>query len=382
MSFYGIKDKLISETFSISGGGAETEFNFDYTLVHDFNAIIKVLNSENNPVDEETVQVENISDVSCRITFDSAPADDYKIVVHGIAEAYILESMIIYQTDEDSNTQIKAMLPDGTGKINLSNNAHNDIAPYVSDDANWIVFGSDRSGSYQVYRGRLTLSGIQDAEVISSEPTPSVAGLDPIITKDNDIVIWVGRSSTQNRVYIRAYKFSTDTLVTLSDGLGISYRKAALQLSDDETKLYYSWVPVAGGSWTSRRGTFSAAAMTLSSNGNITPTSNNKYAPLVNKAGDKLIMASGSWPELNLVKYDFDGTNGTNGVTLTNLSSHELFAEYSPDETEIVYRSSNGGDNEIRVRPNVDSVDNGTQITTNTDNDSVPVWRKIRRPRT
>jgi Tol biopolymer transport system component len=41
--------------------------------------------------------------------------------------------------------------PDGTSETNLTNHPATDIEPDWSPDSEWIVFSSDRSGSFDLY---------------------------------------------------------------------------------------------------------------------------------------------------------------------------------------------------------------------------------------
>jgi Tol biopolymer transport system component len=52
---------------------------------------------------------------------------------------------------EDDNHEIYIIKPDGTSRINLTNNPATDIEPSWSPDGEWIVFSSDRTGGFDLY---------------------------------------------------------------------------------------------------------------------------------------------------------------------------------------------------------------------------------------
>ena len=60
-------------------------------------------------------------------------------------------SRIVFSSDRGGNSDIYSMNPNGSGVVNLTNNASSDIEPVLSPDGTKIAFVTNRSGNSDVY---------------------------------------------------------------------------------------------------------------------------------------------------------------------------------------------------------------------------------------
>ena len=58
---------------------------------------------------------------------------------------------IAFYTNRDGNDEVYLMNADGTGLVNLTNNAALDIEPAWSPDGSKIAFATNRDGNFEVY---------------------------------------------------------------------------------------------------------------------------------------------------------------------------------------------------------------------------------------
>jgi hypothetical protein len=102
---------VAEETFSITGGGSDTEFYFYYEYIHDRFPFIEVKDSSGNPITSPTVQKERLSWDRCKITFDTAPANDHTVTVQGQAPKFV--AVLVSGDTENTNIELKALNEDG-----------------------------------------------------------------------------------------------------------------------------------------------------------------------------------------------------------------------------------------------------------------------------
>jgi hypothetical protein len=63
----------------------------------------------------------------------------------------VVNGKISFESDRDGNSEIYIMNADGSGQMNLSNNAASDFSPVFSPDGSKIAFRSNRDGNWEVY---------------------------------------------------------------------------------------------------------------------------------------------------------------------------------------------------------------------------------------
>lgn len=69
-------------------------------------------------------------------------------------------SKIVFVSYRDGNSEIYTMNSDGTGLVNLTNDAAQDSGPAWSPDGSSIVFASSRTGSWELYVMDADASGV------------------------------------------------------------------------------------------------------------------------------------------------------------------------------------------------------------------------------
>src|SRR5690349_6358245 len=67
---------------------------------------------------------------------------------HGHASG---DNMLAFVSERDSNSEIYAMIMDGTGLLRLTNDAGRDVDPAWSPEGKRIAFASDRAGKSDIY---------------------------------------------------------------------------------------------------------------------------------------------------------------------------------------------------------------------------------------
>jgi Tol biopolymer transport system component len=69
---------------------------------------------------------------------------------HGIA--WMPDGRIVYTTEAGGNPDIWIMRADGTGRVQLTSAAGQDVSPKVTTDGKYVVFTSDRDGGIRAWR--------------------------------------------------------------------------------------------------------------------------------------------------------------------------------------------------------------------------------------
>jgi Tol biopolymer transport system component len=60
-------------------------------------------------------------------------------------------SRIAFSSDQENNTEIYLMNPDGSNRVRLTNNPASDTEPDWSPDSKQIAFSSNRDGNIEIY---------------------------------------------------------------------------------------------------------------------------------------------------------------------------------------------------------------------------------------
>jgi WD40-like Beta Propeller Repeat len=251
----------------------------------------------------------------------------------------------------DSNGEIFIMNPDGTGLLQLTNNAFGDDRPSWSASANKIAFSTNRDGDYEIYvmnpdgTGQVNITNTPDAD--ETDPTWSPDGTQIAYVSDFDGSpdIWKINVDGTGAVNLTSDEGSFD---------------ADPNWSPDGTKIAFA---------TDRNGDFeiyTLNAATGSSHTNISQ-SPSTWDSFPNWSPDGSQIAYQS-----IVGSDFDifrmSSTGTGKVNLTNSSFFDdQGAAWSPDGSRIAFVSNASGSTyDVHTM----SATDGSGLTRVTDNEA------------
>jgi TolB protein len=310
-----ILDNVYSETFEIVGGGSSLEFYFNYSRIHDINASISVLNVADAPVDEETVQKENVSWGRCKITFSSAPADDYIVVVQGAIPKFV--ERIFYNHNGTGFQELYSMNPDGSDIQQITSFGATTFFGVVHPKGDQILFVStkDTGGNGELYSADITYTGLTNV----------------------------------TRLTIDA-----------------SYYKFRLSVSPDGTRIVYRTNEGLGAE-SIKKANYDYDTKTLSGVAFLRNTSSSESVGLgaFSPDGNTVVFHTGGFGTDKIRTINFDGTNESSDYT--GSTAGDFFPAWSPDGALFVLGGTGdvGSDQDV-ILLNADNTGGRTDLTQNT----------------
>jgi hypothetical protein len=291
----------------------------------------------------------------------------YLVSVTGKAEGIKTQEMVLFTNTNGAKDQIYAINPQGSSLIDVTNDiSYNYNEVTISADGKKAVFICDATGNFEVYISDFSLTrGIHNKVKLSNHA--GAKPFSPVITKDNDLVIWTTVTGANSASEFHAYRISTSTLTNMGTSSESVYVQANYTARADFLTIPPSEKYLLMGT---REGNISRWFFTTMGLeiGNTVPSVNKSYDVTngvsgqansravervdVNATEDKvLITVNAAQPSTWVADWDKTTRIASNhtkigGGTTTN---QEKFGTFSPDGTEYVYRKIGGGDNDIRI---------------------------------
>jgi autotransporter-associated beta strand protein len=262
---------------------------------------------------------------------------------------------IAFTSYRDGNSEIYVMNADGTGQINLTNNAAaSDKDPSWSPDGGKIAFVSDRTGHADIY--------VMNADGTSVTPLSNDAAVDTAPSWSADgakIAFSSNRVSGNIDIYVMNADGSNVQRITTAAGPDINP-----SWSPDGAKLVYDANPG-----------LSEEIFAVNSDGSGSPsqlTSNASFDgdPAYSPAGNKIVFESTRDGNSEIYVMNADGTGQTN---LTHHAADDTTTAWSPDGSQIAFSTDRtGAGHEIWIMSMDGS--NPVQLTNGAVNDFEPIW--------
>ncbi len=304
---------------------------------------------------------------------------------------------LAFVSDQDGNSEIYVMKPDGSGQTNLTKHPADDGDPRWSPDGSKIAFVSSRAGSdLAIYvmkadgSGVIGLTGLGNYRPAWSPDGSKIAF---VSTRDGNYEIYVMNADGSNqrrltntaardtdptwspdgtKIAFFAYSNQTGSAIKVMNADGSNQKplvsdiaNGAPQWSPDGTKVAFcSYWDVAG------QDVFEITTVNADGSGLKHVTQNTVYKERFTWSPDSQRIAF----EAGVLNSDIYAVN-SDGSGLINLTKNGLAnntPRWSPDGTKIAFQSVRDGNYEIYVM-NPDGT-NQTRLTVNTAIDNSPAW--------
>jgi TolB protein len=266
---------------------------------------------------------------------------------------------IAFATVRDGNAEVYSMNADGTGQINLTNNAADDSEPDWSADGTKIVFQSNRDGNNEIYFMNADGTGqtrvTNNADVDGNGPPVDVY---PVWSPDGTKIAFASLRYGGWDVYSIKADGTDETNLTNYFGQTDSQPS----WSPDGTKIAFE---------TTRNGPYAIYVMDAADGGNQTRLTFSGVAaqqPSWSPDGTKIVFVSGYPTEVYVM--DADGLGPT---PLTSDANSDYEPKWSPDGTQIAFQTGREGDWEIYSMNAADG-SGQTNLTNSAGVDAAPSW--------
>jgi Tol biopolymer transport system component len=300
---------------------------------------IRVLNTATDPVDEETVQKERLSWDRCRITFSTAPADDYQVVVQGAAPKFL--DVILWGDSASGFYELNMTTPSGDPERQLTNLDSDLQWPVLHPNGTQVFFSSthDTASNAQLYVADISAIGLTNTtRLVTDANTITSISISPDGTK----LVWTttegnGTSSVKKANYDADTKAISNVALLIDntaedvvgprafspDGVTVAFHTDVTSASNPRVRT----IPFAGGS--------DSGDFANGSNGDQYPA----WSPT-----NEYIMFSGvgdAGSDFDLIQSAIDGSGGRTDITQTVVN--EPVCDWSPDGENLVFLSGAGG---------------------------------------
>ncbi|HLY28242.1 MAG TPA: protein kinase [Aggregatilineales bacterium] len=257
------------------------------------------------------------------------------------------QGRIAFVSKPGANSQIVAINPDGSNRVNLSNNGYNDSDPAWSPDGKQIAFYSDRDGPQEIFVMNRDGSG---QHALTGGPMDQYPAWSP----DGSQIVFMSKRNGSWQLYVMsAADGSAQTMITTSGG-------AAPAWSPDGSLIaYHSISPTP------------SIFLINATGGNPRPLTfgTNDWYPQWSPDGSRIVFMSKRGVNFQVYVMNSDGTNPAN---VSKTGSSDGVAMWSPDGSQIIFQSNRSGNYEIYIM----NADGSGQHSLTHDgvNDSSPAW--------
>jgi len=274
----------------------------------------------------------------------TAVRDNSKSVTASVAiTAIVADGQIAFTSIRDGNREVYLMHADGTGQVNLTNNAADDEWPVWSPDGSRILFGSTRDGG-SVY-----------------EMNADGSGVTRLLSTEENALAW---SPDGTKIAFDFHDGHYGIYVMNADGSGVT--RLATNAADDRVP---AWSPDGGkiAFMSFRDGNWEIYLMHADGTALVNLTNNPAQDewPAWSPDGSKILFLSASDGRWEIYVMNADGS----GVTQLTTIGTAFDPAWSPDGTKIAFDD----DNEIYV---INADGSGLRNITNDPAhfDGTPVW--------
>jgi TolB protein len=266
---------------------------------------------------------------------------------------------IAFESLRDGNLEIYTMDPDGSGQINISNNAAGDRFPSWSPDGSKITFSSNRDDT-GLFKSEIFVMNEDGSGQTRLTSNPAFFDRDPSWSPDGSKITFVTLRDGNDEIYVMNADGSGQTRLTTNTANDQEPR-----WSPDGSKIAFSSL---------RDGNLEIYTMNADGSGQINISNNpsNDGHPGWSPDGTEIAFWSFRNGNLEIYTMNADGSGQTRLTTNTALDEDP---DWSPDGTRIVFDSNRDGNNEIYVM-NADG-SGQTRLTTNTAFDSAASWQPV-----
>ena len=260
-------------------------------------------------------------------------------------------SKMVFASTRDGNWEVYVMNPDGTGQVNITNNASTDWEPSLSPDGSQVVFSSYRDGNAELYKmSRNGTNVVRLTNIILADQQPKWS-------PNNDKIAFTRLVNGNNQV------FTMDTNGGAVTQLTFVGRSAQPAWSPDGQKIAF---------WSFRDGNGEIYVMNADGSNQTRLTNNpaSDQTPAWSPNGQSIAFASqrDGNEEIYVMKSD-----GTSPMRLTNNAAFDTQPVFSVDGTQIAFFSDRDGNYNVFVMDF-----DGALLTRLTDaaaSDWSPDWR-------
>jgi Tol biopolymer transport system component len=260
---------------------------------------------------------------------------------------------ILFVSDRDGDNDIYAVNANGTGVVNLTDNAAHDYDPAWSPDRSKIAFSTNRDGNYEIY--------VMNADGTGATRLTNATGTDEFPTWSGDGTQIAFDSSRDGDAEI--------FMVPAAGG-------AATQLTTNtSTDAYPSWSPTAAtiAFHSNRDGNFEIYTMGAAGGAAARLTNNTagdgeaSWSP----DGTRIAFDSSRDGDVEIYTMNADGTAQT--AVTANAGTADEYPSWSPGGTHLVFDSDRDGDTNLFKIALAGG--GAVRLTSSLDSDFDPAWQ-------
>ncbi|MEM7335212.1 MAG: LamG-like jellyroll fold domain-containing protein [Chloroflexota bacterium] len=271
--------------------------------------------------------------------------------------------LIVFTSERAGSESIYTMLANnGASQQQITTGNVIDTHPSWSPDGQWIVFSSNRSGQFEIYKMRwdgtdivqLTFNNLE-----TKEPSWTPNG--------QEIIYAIKLSNNQWKLYIMSEDGSNQREIV--NDTGFSELDGSLSVND-RTIVYQYCDPSQA---------VSCEIYSMNKDGtnriNLTNSASGRsdVSPAISPDGTQIAYTSSAG---NADIWIMD-INGNNNRRLVCGADRDVHPEWSPDGTQIAFASNRGGNYDIYIIDLDAECDDVMQYTTSPANDFNPVWQSL-----
>jgi TolB protein len=270
---------------------------------------------------------------------------------------------IAFYSTRDGNSEIYVMNADGTGQTRLTNNAFDDGRPAWSPDGTKIAFVSYRNGDNEIFI--INADGTGETQITNNT---TAHDSDPAWSPDGTKIAF--KSDRDNGSTYEIYAMNADgtNQTRLTNNL---FWDTSPAWSPDGTKIAFDSLRITTGG--------EIYVMNVDGSGETRIGNQDGAGPDWSPDGTKLAFHSCRLDGCHetSVQYEIFTMNpdGSNQTQLAGSPTYDVSPAWSPDGTQMAFRSNRDGNPEI-YRMNANGTSQ-TRLTNNTASDNSPDWQPI-----